>query len=250
MKNEKLRPKHLVFVRHGESEGDARRAESRQLQEFDRHPRDEEETKLGHEQSRIAGLWIAKFILRAYDIDGFDAYLTSPLIRTRQSADSLGLTQNWANEYRLSERDRGKIAGLTKHEHQLLYPKSYQQMLDHPFHWSPPGGESLLRASYRLTELLADVAKTSDTALFMTHRDLMWAAHIPMDGLGLDEIELVDTDLIGNGHIFHYTNINPTDGMLEQELRWKTSIDSDNQKAMTVDKTEWIDLKSAQTQSF
>lgn len=53
-------PRHLVLVRHGESEGDVRR---KQKLPALKHPIHEEQTKVGHEQSRAAGSWITKHIL-------------------------------------------------------------------------------------------------------------------------------------------------------------------------------------------
>lgn len=225
MSGEKLRPKHLVMIRHGESEGDLRRAQGRKLKISDKHPKDEEQTWHGHEQSMAAGLWVSKHILQGYKLQEFDAYLVSPLSRTKQSANSSGLTTKWQEEPRISERDRGNIQGLTRLQHEELFPDSYQQMLEHPFYWTPPGGESLLRVSSRLTELLFDVSAQYDNAVLVTHRDVLWAAHLPLDGLDTLEIETVDTDQIGNGHIFHYTNVSPYDGSIEDKLRWKQSID-------------------------
>ncbi len=244
MKTEGLKPKHVVFVRHGESEGDVRRALGPSYPRSDKHPVDEEQTKLGHEQSQAAGAWIAKFILQSYDIDNFDAYLTSPLIRTQQSADSLGIATTWDNEPRIAERDRGNIQGMTKQKHRELFPESYQQMLQYPFHWTPPGGESLLKVSSRLTDLVQEINENFDNVLIMTHRDVMWAIHLSIDGLKLDEVEQINTDFIGNGHILHYSNVSPHDGMIDKDLRWKRSIDPCSQAKAVRDATKWIDLKN------
>lgn len=246
MKTEGLRPRHVVVVRHGESEGDVRRAAKDYRLNSDKHPLEEEQTKLGHEQSRAAGSWIARFILRTYAIDGFDTYLSSPLIRTKQSADSLGLVAAWHDEPRLSERDRGNIQGLTKREHRQLFPESYQQMREYPFHWTPPGGESLLRVSTRLAELATEIDENFDTALLMTHRDIMWATHISIDGMDVKKVEQLDTDIFGNSRIFHYTNISPQDGGLDEQLRWKRSVDPCNQSIDINGTLDWVDLRANQ----
>lgn len=248
MSTEGCRPRHIVFIRHGESEGDVRRAANMQSVNSVKHPRDEEQTELGYEQSRAAGLWVAKFILRAYGMKGFDAYLTSPLIRTKQSANSTELSENWVDEPRLAERNRGAIQGMTKQKHQQLFPKSYQQMIDHPFHWTPPDGESLMKVSYRLTDLLLDVNKKYNNVLMMTHRDLIWSAHMSIDGLSLDEIERVDTDQIGNGHIFHYTNINPDSGLVDgEQYTWKRSIDP-SINTPTIQANDWVPIVRSHSQ--
>ncbi len=238
------KPKHLVLVRHGQSEGDARREAWKRGEEYttSKHPKDEGQTELGHKQSQQAGRWIAQFILKPYSLDKFDAHLTSPLPRTLQSANSLDPSAKWVREPALTERDRGAVQGMTKKQHQEQFPDSYEHMLEHPFHWTPPEGESLLRVADRLTTFLDSLLSSNDTALLMTHRDLMWSAHLPLDGLNLSQIEQVDTNAITNAHIFHYTNINPKDGSMDDTLRWKRSIDPCNE-ANLAQNDVWIDLK-------
>lgn len=242
MSTEVLKPRHLVLVRHGESEGDARRAAKESLLKSNKQSSSEEQTKNGDEQSKVAGKWIAKFILQSYSIDNFEIYQTSPLIRTRQSAISMGLTAVWNDEPRLTERSRGRIQGMTHQEHKALFPKSYKEMQDFPFHWTPPGGESLLRVANRLTELTKEISRDYDTAILMTHRDIMWAAHIPLDGMSLEGVEKIDTDFIGNSHIFHYTNISPRDGSLDQDLRWKRTVDPLIESSELNGTLDWVDL--------
>jgi broad specificity phosphatase PhoE len=218
---ELLQPRNLVLVRHGESEGDVRRKLGTHALV---HPNDEVQTESGHKQSQLTGLWIAKYIMQVYGFKQFDAYLTSPLIRTKQSAESLVLSDDWVEDVRLTERNRGDIQGLTKQQHKEKYPDSYQAMHSHPFYWVPPSGESILAVSHRFGELVDDLAVNN--VLMMTHRDVLWAAHVPLDGLALDEIEGIDTDSIHNGQVVHYTNINPTSGLPESmEFTWKRSID-------------------------
>ncbi len=225
--------KHFFLVRHGESEGDVRRSLPNQpLNDMlAKHPRDEEETERGHEQSFATGQWIAKFVLGAYGFEQFDWQRTSPLIRTKQSADSLGLTGKWVDEERLAERDRGKIQGMTKQQHQEQFPESYHQMHDYPFHWTPPGGESLLRVSTRFGELINEFLHSdATTGIFMTHRDVLWAAHMPLDHVPIDEIQTINTDALHNGHIVHYTNVDPNTGEAQADERlWKRSC------------TPWVD---------
>ena len=218
---ELLQPRHLILVRHGESEGDVRRKLGTSALI---HPNDEKQTEAGHIQSQLTGRWIAKYIMQVYGFEKFDSYLTSPLIRTKQSAESLGLSSSWAEEPRLTERNRGDIQGLTKRRHKEKYPDSYQAMLDHPFYWVPPGGESILAVSHRFGELVDNLTNTNNV-LIMTHRDVLWAAHVPLDRLALDKMEDVNTDSIHNGQVIHYTNINPTSGAVESmELAWKRSV--------------------------
>lgn len=232
---ESFQARHFVLVRHGESYGDVRR---KLVTQALIHPLHEKQTEAGHRQSQITGRWITKHIMQVYGFNQFDTYLTSKLIRTKESAESLGLSSDWIKEPRLIERDRGYIQGLTKQQHRDLYPDSYQSMLDHPFCWVPPGGESILAVSHRFGELVNDLA-TTNKVLIMSHRDVLWAAHVPLDKLALDKIEDVDTDSIQNGQVIHYTNINPTSGVVEGvELAWKRSVNPSS-KALTTQNNDW-----------
>jgi|JI10StandDraft_1071094.scaffolds.fasta_scaffold03142_14 broad specificity phosphatase PhoE len=235
---EVLTPRHLVLVRHGESEGDVRR---KQKLPALKHPIHEEQTKVGHEQSRAAGSWITKHILGAYGLNGFDNYLVSPLIRTKQSADSLDLSDTWVEDPRLAERNRGDIQGVTNKQHMERYAESYKQMLEHPFHWVPPHGESILAVSHRFGELVNDLVNTSNV-LIMTHRDVIWAALVPLEGMDLEEAESVNTDTINNGQVIHYTNVNPSTGVAESlELIWKRSVDP-SASNIPVENVEWLNV--------
>lgn len=235
---EVLTPRHLVLVRHGESEGDVRR---KQKLPALKHPIHEEQTKVGHEQSRAAGSWITKHILGAYGLNGFNKYLVSPLIRTRQSANSLDLSDVWVEDQRLAERNRGDIQGLTNKQHLERFPKSYKQMSEHPFHWVPPHGESILAVSHRFGELVNDLVNTNNV-LIMTHRDVIWAALVSLEGMDLEEVESLNTDTINNGQVTHYTNVNPSTGVAESlELIWKRSVNP-SEANIPVQNIEWINV--------
>jgi len=240
---ELLQPRHLVLVRHGESEGDVRR---RKGTKAFTHPKDEKQTEAGHEQSKAAGRWIAKYVMQVYGFDYFDTYLTSPLIRTKQSAESLGLSSDWLEDSRLTERNRGGIQGMTKYDHREKYPDSYQKMLDYPFHWVPPGGESILAVSHRFGELVYDL-ENAGNVLIMTHRDVLWAAHVPLDKLGLEDVEHVDTDSIRNGQVIHYTNVDPNSGLAESvQYTWKRSINPLADSSIT-ETTSWTPITRPHT---
>jgi broad specificity phosphatase PhoE len=241
---ELLQPRHLILVRHGESEGDVRRKLGTHALI---HPNDEKQTEAGHRQSQLSGRWIAKYIMQVYGFEKFDSCLTSPLIRTKQSAESLGLGSDWTEEPRLTERNRGDIQGLTKQQHKEKFPDSYQAMLDHPFYWVPPGGESILAVSHRFGELVNDLTNTNNV-LIMTHRDVLWAANVPLDKLALDKIEDVDTDSMHNGQVIHYTNINPISGAVEGTyLAWKRSINPSTDASENEVK-DWVQIIEASVQ--
>ena len=217
---------HLVIIRHGESEGDVRRSMAKEgaLMNPSKRPADEEQTKIGDKQSALAGQWIAEHILRAYGIESFDVCLQSPAIRTKQTAEALCIPNaEWQDEPLLAERDRGEIQGFTKQAHEENYPDSYAQMINDPIHWTPPGGESIVDVSERASRLIAKIKNTS-SAILVTHRDWIWAAQVPVEGLSESELELVDTDLIHNSQVIHYMNIDPFTVDAVESLIWKRSV--------------------------
>lgn len=231
-----FQPRHLVIVRHGESEGDVRRALNKEFatSSLIKHPHDEEETERGRVQSAAAGKWIARFILDAYNIS-FDACYTSPLIRTRQSAESLGIGDDWQPDALLSERNRGSIHGLTPAEHASRYPESLQAMKKDPFQWVPPGGESMVTVAGRAKQFIENI-QPYQNVLVMTHRDWIWAALIALENMSYKEVALVNTDTIRNAQVLHYTNVPPDAGNITTEqfdwkqsvCPWDTAMDIDN----------------------
>lgn len=219
---------HLVLVRHGESEGDVRRRTLRDGGDYatDKSPRSEEQTSLGHKQSVTAGKWITRYVLKEYSIAHFDLCAVSPLIRTRQSADSLGITGDWRQDQLLTERNRGRVQGLVPSEHKRLFPESYDKMKKHPFHWVPVDGESILKVADRAQRFLEKTRQEGHrSVLVAAHRDWIWAAHVPLERLSIDEAEAINTDLIRNAQIIHYTNVDPSSRQISDgAVIWKRSV--------------------------
>lgn len=217
---------HLVLVRHGESEGDKRRDAWKRGEQYVsiKRPEDEALTSLGIEQSRQASLLIAQQILGQYALKGFDGYFVSMSLRSLQSAVAMEFTDApWQGDERLNERNRGRIRGLRPYQHQKLFPESYEKMQTDPLHWIPPGGNSVLDVSELWRSFYADI-QSLRSAIVVGHRDQIWAAQQPLERLGYDELLAVNTDLICNGRVDHYTSINPETGEQEPDLLWKRSF--------------------------
>ncbi len=212
---------HLVLVRHGEDEGDLRRAAWKRGEPVTatKIRKLEEITAGGVEQSHRAGLWIQEHILAAYGLAAFDGCYVSSALRSEQSAVALDLAVAvWQEDHNLDERNRGTIRGLRPEQHETLYPSSFEQMKNNPLHWLPPGGESLVPdVTRRVCQFMENIEGTR-TVLAETHRDWIWAAGIV---LGFT----VDTDHIHNGQIIHFTSIDPSTGQQAPELLWVRSID-------------------------
>jgi NAD+ kinase len=218
---------HLILVRHGESEGDVRRAAWKrgELTPAVKLPEEEELTAKGEAQSQRAGVWIAKNIIRTYGLQYFDGCYVSSALRGEQSAAAMDLAGVvWQDNYNLDERNRGHIRGLRAEQHRGLFPDSYAAMKANPLTWVPPDGESIAQVAVRARQFLSDI-EGALTVLAVTHRDWMWAAMQPLEGLSDEELLAVNTDEIHNAHITHYTSIDPVSGEQAPALLWKRSID-------------------------
>lgn len=236
------RLQNLVIVRHGESEGDERRAAWRRGEKYitDKTPDEEGLTDRGIAESTADGEYIREHILAKYILGGFDMCYVSGVLRAEQSAVAMDIPDAiWQEDFRLSERNRGRIRGLTKKQHQEMYPDSYQQMVSSPLEWIPPDGQSILDLSDQLFDFLEDTRNHKDV-LIVGHRDSMWALMKPLDGLDNIQLAAVDTEQIRNGQIWCYTSIDPESGREAEKLKWKRVIDP----LLDMD-SGWFDLNSA-----
>lgn len=213
--------KHLVLVRHGEDEGDVRRAawkrgelvlaaKKRELEEI---------TARGVEQSHKAGIWIQKHVIGAYGLMGFDGCYVSSALRSEQSAVALDLAVAvWQEDHSLDERNRGLVRGLRPEQHREVYPQSFEQMKSDPLHWLPPGGESIMPdVTSRVRQFMENI-DGAQTILAETHRDWIWAAGIILG-------YTIDSDDIHNGQVVHLTSIDPDTGLQASGLSWIRSVD-------------------------
>jgi len=226
--------KHLVLVRHGESEGDVRRAawQNGESIPMTKLPEHEELTDMGIKQSFQAGRWIEENIIKPNIIVSFSGCYVSTALRSEQTAVALDLpVAVWQEDHNLDERNRGKIRGLTSAQHQELYPQSHEQMRQEPLRWIPPEGESILGVSSRANKFI-DSIEGSESVLAVTHRDWMWASQLILEKLTESELEHVNTDLIQNAQVVHYTSINPETGEHTSEMSWKMSANPTSQSEL------------------
>lgn len=218
---------HLVLVRHGESEGDVRRAAWRRgdNQTARKSPALEELTDKGVGQCRVAGKWIMDNLLNNYDLGTFDGYFVSPALRGQQSATELGLPgASWRIDSNLDERNRGMISGLHPKEHQRLYPQSFDVMRNDPLHWRPLGGEALIPDVVSTTQQFIADAKKLRAVIAVTHRDRMWIAQLLLEALTETQLLATNSDNIHNGEVIIYTSVDPSTGESSRKLSWKRSF--------------------------
>jgi broad specificity phosphatase PhoE len=219
--------KHLVLIRHGKSEADLRREAWARGEDFetDKKPEEEELAPRGEEESSRGGLWVTKNIIRKCGLLAFDGCYVSSALRSEQSATAMSLDiAVWQEDHALDARNRGSVRGLRAEEHQQRFPESYAEMHTAPLAWVPPGGESIMEVSGRVSQFLDNIQGLK-TVLAVTHRDWMWAAMAPLEGLSKEELLAVNTDEIHNAQIHWYTSIDPDSGKDAHDLLWKLSVD-------------------------
>jgi broad specificity phosphatase PhoE len=218
---------HLVIARHGQSEGDVRRAAWRRGESYetDKTPEEEGITPQGERESVRGGQFIQREILGRYALKYFDYFFVSKSPRSEQSAVAMDLPDAfWQEDPRLNERDRGLIRGLRKEQHRALYPESYAQMLADPLHWVPPGGKSMMDMADMLADFYEDIRNVK-SAIIVGHRDSMWAFAKMVEGLSDEAFAAYDTESISNGQIWHYTSLDPATGKRAPQLMWKYVVD-------------------------
>lgn len=222
------RLQHLVLVRHGQSEGDERRSAWRRGEAYqtNKTPEDELLTPKGEIESYHDGLWLKRdSILGRYALQGFDEYFVSAAYRSLQSAVAMDLPGAvWNLDPRLNERYRGLVRGLHPNQHKQRYPESYAQMKADPLNWRPPEGETFFDVADKQAAFFRDI-QDYHSVIVVGHRDAMWAARKPIEGLSDQELAAVDTNAITNGYITYYTAINPFSELPEPALMWARSVD-------------------------
>lgn len=134
---------HFTFLRHGESIGNARGLYQGQA--------DFHLSEKGFEQARLLGEYWKK------TGKTFDRIISSPLLRARQTAQTIAGLLNLQIRFdnNLMERNSGKIAGMTPDEANRRYP---QPSFTHLYHHFGITGESewelFLRAGHAVQSLL------------------------------------------------------------------------------------------------
>lgn len=224
---------HLVLVRHGESEGDRRRATWRRGEPYETNKTPDEEglTARGFAEGAAGGKWLTRnILLGGVALGRFDLHYVAAVLRNQQSAGAMNLSGAvWQEDVlnRLYERNRGRVRGLTAAQHKDLYSESYAQMLADRLHWIPPGGQSILDVCENWTSFYKDIQDMRNvrSVIVVGNRDSMWASMKPLEGLSDEELDTIDTDSIHNGQIWYYTSLNPVTKQHAPQLMWKYTVD-------------------------
>jgi len=228
-------PVDLLFVRHGRSEGNEAREQSKQGDESAYTPafrarlnREWRLTDLGVSQAQAAGRWISEQVDRP-----FGGCYTSEYVRARETAAHLGLPEaSWVQDILLRERSWGRADFvMPESERYELFAKELAARRQDPCYWRPPEGESLADVYVRITLVLDKVRECSPdgACILVTHEDVMWAARFLLEGLTQEQwraLLLSDNpcDKLHNGQVLQYSRRDPSTGRCSGSFEWVRSV--------------------------
>ncbi len=175
-------PVDLVFVRHGQSEGNEAREQSKQGDDSSYTPefrarrnREWRLTDLGVAQAEAAGSWVRDQVSST-----FSRYYTSEYLRARETAGNLGLPGAcWVQDILLRERSWGRADFvMPESERYERFSAELAARREDPCYWRPPEGESLVEVCLRAERVLNRLRRDcrGGSCILATHEDVMWAA--------------------------------------------------------------------------
>lgn len=143
---------------------------------------------LGHRQTRA----LADRLLKAHRRYPFSALISSDLMRTRETADSIGMALNLRIDLdrRLREIDVGTWAGLTQEQIASRFPTEWALWQGRDALMRRGGGESYQDAHDRITPALIEIGEQhpGSRILVMTHGGVLRAYLAGLMGLPLGRI--------------------------------------------------------------
>lgn len=217
-----MMPLDLIFVRHGESQGNAAMAAARRGDES--HFTEKYVTTPGRlwrltpsgvEQARCAGAWLQSEI-DAGAFHGHARFYVSPLVRTRETAGHLGLREaRWRLNRSIRERDWGEIETVTKEEFRNTYRLSAIREHTDPLYWRPPGGEAIADVADLRVKNFFDTLhreRPESTVVAVSHGEYMRAVHLVLTRSNDETYSQWEEERsmsLKNCEIIHYTRVVP-----------------------------------------
>jgi len=202
-------PAALWFVRHGQSEGnvirDRAEAQARERFEFATRDADVPLSDLGRDQAAAFGRWLADQPAERWPT----AVITSPYLRTRQTAEILLAAAGSRFtalpvdvDERLRDREMGLWEGLTWRGIQARFPEQAEHArLTGRYYHRPAGGESWCDLLLRLRSVLDDVGRQwpAERVLVVSHDVTIQLCRALIEGLGeADVVSLITTHPYAN----------------------------------------------------
>lgn len=229
-------PLDLVFVRHGQSEGNAAKRLSEQGDDTgytllkERHTRSYRLSNRGQEQAVVAGKWLAGEFYK--DGVGFDRCITSEFIRAMETSALLGLPNaTWYRNFYLTERDWGELDSCTETEKEEEFGDILRMRKIEPFFWRPPNGESFAELCLRLDRVLDTLHREcSDMrVIIVCHGEVMRAFRVLLERMPqqrFKELALskAKEDGVHNCEVLHYTRRNPETGAIADHADWMRRV--------------------------
>lgn len=214
-------PIDLIFVRHGQSEGNlAHRMSEKGDNSFftpefrDRHSRAFRLTDNGIEQAKSAGEWLRKNIPMP-----LDRFYVSDYVRAKETAFHLQLPQaQWRIEYQLRERDKALMDNCPIEDQEKLFAlEQAQYKMDSFLSYPAGGGESIATLCLRLkTDIISHLARecSDKRVVVVCHGHVMRALQLELEDLGHDDFIRLDSsqepaDKIYNCQIIWYSRWDP-----------------------------------------
>lgn len=229
-------PRHLIALRHGESEGNVANRQSRSgddsafTPEFRAKPSYEWEiTSTGEREAETAGAW-----LKAMGFRHFNLQYVSSFTRTQQTAMCTELPGPWIIEPNLRERSVGVLDKAMPHSERLaLYGHEFLRAREHGIHWRPEGGESQADVRVRrVRPLLQSVYERAngENVMMVSHLETILAIMAEIEDLSDEEYAAMSDKnsplfrRVGNCRIIHYSRVNPVTGEVSERFTWRRSI--------------------------
>jgi broad specificity phosphatase PhoE len=145
-------PKLLVFVRHGESEGNVLSVDERA--KFECGTNAYPLTARGRRQAEITGEYLRNRFGK------FDVYYTSYYCRTHETLKIMYPEAHVYEDARLAESQRGIWNALTSEEIQERHPDEVmRKKREGLYHYRPPGGENWPDVEQRVHSFLGTLAR-------------------------------------------------------------------------------------------
>lgn len=144
----------LILVRHGESEDNVNKRFS------------SDNTILT--AKGVKQIERTRELIKGYD---YSKVFYSPLVRTRQTHEILGLSGE-ENET-IREMDFGIFAGYTFDEFSIKYPEESKMWVEDPFNFNIPNGENIIQTYTRLVGFLDSIKDSKENILLVTHEGII-----------------------------------------------------------------------------
>jgi NAD+ kinase len=229
-------PLDLVFVRHGQSEGNAAKRLSEKGDDTgyallkERHNRSYRLSKKGQGQATIAGKWLREEFFA--DGEGFDRYITSEYTRAMETSALLDLPNaTWYRNFYLTERDWGELDSFPEGAKEERFGDVLRMRSIEPFFWRPPNGESFAELCLRLDRVLQTLHREcSDMRVIVVcHAEVMLAFRVLIERMSqqrFKELRLSSNkeDKIHNCEVLHYTRRDPQTGAIADHANWMRRV--------------------------